>query len=183
VENTASATSPDAGTDAASAAVDVLPEAARGAATTAVPASDELRQLTRDGKSTSPAWQPLPRTGVTTLRTRLLGKHEVPGPGDPNGTGRARIQISLKDRTLCFRLEVSRIQLPATAAHVHEGEAGVAGDVVVPLKAPKANGISRGCVEGVDRALLRKIARHPSEYYVNVHNARYPQGAIRGQLR
>ena len=40
-----------------------------------------------------------------------------------------------------------------------------------------------GCVSGADPDLTRDIRRHPSRYYVNVHTADFPDGAIRGQLR
>jgi hypothetical protein len=33
-----------------------------------------------------------------------------------------------------------------------------------------------------DRELLKAIASDPEDYYVNVHNADYPAGAVRGQL-
>jgi len=32
-------------------------------------------------------------------------------------------------------------------------------------------------------AIAAAIVRSPSAYYVNVHNAKYPAGALRGQLR
>jgi hypothetical protein len=34
----------------------------------------------------------------------------------------------------------------------------------------------------VTRELARAIIADPSGYYVNVHNATYPAGALRGQL-
>lgn len=37
------------------------------------------------------------------------------------------------------------------------------------------------CVEA-DPALLEEIAEVPEDHYVNLHNARYPGGVIRGQL-
>ena len=42
-------------------------------------------------------------------------------------------------------------------------------------------GDSEGC-ETVSRALADAIRKSPQSYYVNVHNATYPNGAIRGQL-
>ncbi len=113
------------------------------------------------------------------LETRLTGAAEVPGPGDPDGKGEAKIKFKKNFRQLCFELEVARIA-PATAAHVHVAPAGVAGPIVAPLT-PPTNGESEGCVD-IDRALGRAIAQHPEEYYVNVHNADFPAGALRGQL-
>jgi hypothetical protein len=120
----------------------------------------------------------------TVLSARLTGEAEVPGPGDPNGVGSARIRLG--ERRVCFTLRWSRIA-PPTAAHIHVGPPGVAGPVVVPLFAapgglpPELSGVS-GCVIGVDSALIRAIRRHPRQYYVNIHNAPFPDGAIRGQL-
>jgi hypothetical protein len=65
-------------------------------------------------------------------------------------------------------------------AHIHKGDPGKDGGPVVMLKAP-ANGSSHGCV-GVKAAVGKDLAADPDDYYVNVHNADYPDGAIRGQL-
>lgn len=110
----------------------------------------------------------------------LWGANEVPGPGDPDGSGSAVIQINQGRNQVCYRLTVRDIA-PATAAHIHIGGSDVAGPVVVALGAP-ADGRSRGCVQDVDPALIRALLRNPREYYVNVHNAEYPAGAVRGQL-
>ena len=80
---------------------------------------------------------------------------------------------------ICFQLSVQDIA-PATAAHIHVGELGVAGPVVVGLIAP-SDGFSSACVS-VDRDLIKAIRQDPENYYVNVHNAEFPPGALRGQL-
>ncbi len=105
----------------------------------------------------------------------------MPGPGDPDGRGKAFITITLPDE-LCYRITVSGIALPATAAHIHQGVAGQAGGVVVTLGAPSAAGKSVGCVPNVDTTLLKDIVRNPQNYYVNVHNGEFSAGAVRGQL-
>lgn len=100
--------------------------------------------------------------------------------GDPNGSGEAYV-FSTGDGVVCYVLEVDKIA-PATAAHIHEAEAGSNGPVVVTLSAP-TSGSSAGCVDTGDADLAADITlRESSEYYVNVHNAEYPSGAVRAQL-
>jgi hypothetical protein len=53
--------------------------------------------------------------------------------------------------------------------------------VVVPLTPPDENGSSSGCAE-VSREVALDILKNPEDYYVNVHTALFPDGAIRGQL-
>lgn len=113
------------------------------------------------------------------LSTHLTGAAEIPGPGDADGKGSASITLNHGQGRVCFELAVADIE-SATAAHIHKGAVGVAGPVVVTLTAPQ-NGSSKGCVD-VDRELVKAIIQNPGNYYINVHNADYPSGAIRGQL-
>jgi hypothetical protein len=113
------------------------------------------------------------------LEAQLNGAEEVPGPGDPDGFGEVHMTLDPGRREICFQLSVSNIA-PATAAHIHVGQAGVAGPVVVGLQ-PPTSGFSSACV-AVSRELILEIIKNPSAYYVNVHNALFPAGAVRGQL-
>jgi hypothetical protein len=123
---------------------------------------------------------------ATLLSARLSGANEVPGPGDPDGRGRAFVRLD--GARACFLLQWSKISAP-TAAHIHAGRAGESGPIVVPFFQPGTNAASlpaelssvAGCVE-VDRGLARKIAANPHRYYVNIHTADFAPGAIRGQL-
>lgn len=117
--------------------------------------------------------------GGRPLSTTLTGAEEVPGPGDPDGSGFARITVNPGQEELCFELSATGIA-PATAAHVHEAFTGSAGPAVVPLT-PPTSGFSSGCVT-ITRELAKAIVKNPEGYYVNVHNADYPAGALRGQL-
>ena len=114
---------------------------------------------------------------LATLETHLTGEKEVPGPGDPDGTGHAVVEVFRTE--VCYTLEVRRIA-PATAAHIHLGFRDEAGPVVVTLN-PPTDGSSSGCTL-IPRALSLGLREHPGRYYVNVHNERFPNGAIRGQL-
>lgn len=121
-------------------------------------------------------------TEATAFNAQLSGAAEVPGPGDEDGTGIARILVDPPAARVCSAIGVANISLPAAAAHIHVGGPDVAGPVVVPLAAPDASGSAAGCVEGVDPALIEAILADPGGYYVNVHNADFPDGAVRGQL-
>lgn len=113
--------------------------------------------------------------------TTLTGAAEVPGPGDTDGSGTANIDVNQGQGDVCFELTVANIAA-ASAAHIHEGAAGKAGPVVIPLTAPNAEGTSKDCVKNVDKDLIKRIKDNPANFYVNVHNAEFPDGAIRGQL-
>ena len=119
------------------------------------------------------------QTGGRKLQTNLTGAAEVPGPGDPDGTGKAEITVNPGKKQICYKLSVANIA-PATAAHIHEASPTAAGPVVVTLRAP-TSGMSSGCVT-VTRELALEILKRPADYYVNVHNAAFPAGAVRGQL-
>ncbi len=127
----------------------------------------------------------------TVLAADLDGRAEV-GPdkrlaGDPNGRGEAYVfGVDGDPKTLCYVLTVDKIGTPM-AAHIHEAAAGSNGAVVVNLAAP-ADGNAADCLtEGeagkfVGDQTVAEILANPSNYYVNVHNAEYPNGAVRGQL-
>jgi hypothetical protein len=122
-----------------------------------------------------------PTQGGTALAATLTGAAEVPGPGDPNGSGQASVRLVAGEGRVCFQLSAANVTLPAIAAHIHTGTTGTAGDVVVPLTPPDASGSSAGCVN-VARPLVNAILANPGGYYVNVHTSEFPNGAIRGQL-
>ena len=113
------------------------------------------------------------------LIAKLRGSKEVPGPGDPNGRGRAVITLHRAQGKVCARVQYRKIGKPA-GAHIHRGRAGVSGDIVVDLVTAVTGGPN--CTSGVRAKLIRKIAQHPRRFYFNIHNAAYPDGAIRGQL-
>jgi hypothetical protein len=117
--------------------------------------------------------------GGRPFTTSLTGAAEKPGPGDPDGAGTAEIRVNAGQNQVCYTITVSNIDA-ATMAHIHRGGVDVAGPVVVNFQAP-TGGSSNGCVE-VARDLAQEIIRSPAGFYVNVHNAAFPAGAVRGQL-
>ena len=112
----------------------------------------------------------------------LTGAAEVPGPGDPDGSGTALLRLNPGTEQVCWEISVQNISLPASAAHIHVAPATAPGPVVVGLSAPGVDGTSSGCTSA-DRALIKAIIQNPENYYVNVHTLpSFPAGAVRGQL-
>ncbi len=109
----------------------------------------------------------------------MNGANEVPGPGDPDGWGKARISIDDSANRICTDLEVRDIG-EVTAAHIHRGAAGVAGPPVIALDPPD-DVDSDDCDDASD-LLVDEIRNNPAGFYVNVHTAAYPDGAVRGQI-
>jgi hypothetical protein len=116
---------------------------------------------------------------------------EVPaGSGDPDGSGRARVKIDPEDGEVCYVIRVRNIDA-VTAAHIHSGDPTVDGPVVVDLSIATAATRSNNsgtkawfwqCLTGLDPTLLTTIKENRAGYYVNVHTATFPDGAVRGQL-
>ena len=107
------------------------------------------------------------------------------GGGDPDGSGEAEVSIAARSRDgmtrLCWEIEVEDIADP-TRAHIHAGAAGVNGPIVVAFfDAPQPPALE-GCTL-VASDLARQIRQQPDQFYVNVHNADFLAGAVRGQLQ
>jgi hypothetical protein len=126
-------------------------------------------------------------TGTTTAslgRTfvvQMAGANERP-PADPNGSGTATIRLRPGTGTVCYRLAVKGIKLPAVGAHIHRGAASANGPVVVPFVSPGTSGVSSGCATNVANSLIDDIAANPAGFYVNVHSTEFQGGAVRAQL-
>ena len=117
-------------------------------------------------------------TGGRPFTATLTGAAEVPGPGDSDGSGQARVTVNPGTGDICYVISVRNIA-PDTGAHIHEAPEGRAGPIALGLKVP-ASGSSSGCAN--DKDLAVEILRNPEDYYVNIHNPAFPRGAVRGQL-
>jgi CHRD domain len=112
---------------------------------------------------------------VTLTGAAEVNAQGVPNQGDPDGIGTATLRVNPGLGRVCWTITVSGVA-PVFAAHIHVAPPTAPGPIVVPL-----NPYTGGCVD-VDKALAHEIVRDPGAYYVNVHNADFPAGALRGQL-
>jgi hypothetical protein len=128
----------------------------------------------------SAAWAEHVREGGWVYTVTLTGAAEVPGPGDPDGSGTYTLTVNPGQKRVCYDATIAGITAP-TAAHIHKGSATVAGPVFIGLGTPPL-GTSSACFPATSRQLAQIIAK-PQDYYVNVHTVPlYAAGAIRGQL-
>lgn len=116
------------------------------------------------------------------LKAALSGANEVPPTGA--ATGSALVRLNQGQKRVCFTITASGLGPDVSGAHIHKAAAGANGPVVVPLDAAAlgTGAAAKGCVQGVDVALIKDIRQNPQNYYVNVHTTQYPGGATRGQL-
>ncbi|MDQ5869148.1 MAG: CHRD domain-containing protein [Thermoproteota archaeon] len=127
------------------------------------------------------------------FRARLDGNNEVP-PVDTPAEG--VINFKTKNDMLTWKMNITGIT-DATGAHIHNGQAGENGDVIVDLlKTSKhsdtATGMImrgnvtasslQGAMEGKTLEDL-KTAMGNGDTYVNVHTTDHPDGMIRGQVK
>jgi CHRD domain len=112
----------------------------------------------------------------------MRGSNEKPkGPASARGT----FTVEFRRGQACYRMSVSGLGARPVAAHIHKGAAGTNGNIVIDLK-PTFRGtsprVSAKCVPA-KASVVSAIRRNPSGFYANVHTAKNPGGAARGQLR
>lgn len=118
------------------------------------------------------------------LVANLKVRSEVPKPTGtrPGETGTftgIAVELANDNARLTWRLTYSKLTGKAVAAHIHTGKVGKAGNVMVALCGPCANG-KKGAVT-ITHAQLNTI--RAGRAYVNIHTPKNPAGEIRGQVK
>ncbi|MBV9492918.1 MAG: CHRD domain-containing protein [Acidobacteria bacterium] len=117
----------------------------------------------------------VPAAFAQSYSTIPSGAQVVPGPGDPDGTGFGVVTID--GTTLRTTIFAQNIGTP-TAAEIRSGAAGTSGAVVVTLT---PGTLSNGSTT-ITTEVANQINANPGGYYIELRNAEFPNGAIRGQL-
>jgi CHRD domain len=113
-----------------------------------------------------------------SVEAKLSAKQEVPAQVVKDKTAKGLFTGKLVGKKLTWKLTFSGLTGPASAAHIHMGAMGKAGNVVIALCTPCKSG-AHGKVT-ISAGVKRALAHH--KLYVNVHTAKNPNGEIRGQL-
>lgn len=96
--------------------------------------------------------------------------------------GHGFFTYSIDGTTFCWTLSWQDIETPF-AAHIHVGPRHVAGGIVIGLDVDGVPGPDMSGCTTISSDLAAAISANPRGYYANVHNADFPAGAIRGQLK
>jgi hypothetical protein len=122
----------------------------------------------------------VPAHGADTqsLTAAMTAAEETP-PGPTGGEGSGKFTIDQAAGQFCYDLTWNDKTGEPNAGHVHKGEKGKPGGVVIQFSLPDK---PKDCVKA-DAGVLKDIVANPGGYYVNLHTNAYPTGAIRGQLQ
>jgi hypothetical protein len=112
------------------------------------------------------------------VSAKLNAKQEVPAQVVKDTKARGKFTGTLVGSKLTWKLTFSGLTGKATAAHIHLGAKGKAGNVAIPLCGPCKSGVHGKTTLS---AALNKALKH-HKLYVNVHTAKNLNGEIRGQL-
>jgi hypothetical protein len=124
-------------------------------------------------------------TGIAWAATKFaatLSGENVPGGGDRDGWGRARIRVGDTSNSICVDLEVRSIGR-VTSATLNRGGPGASGEQVVRLDRPGGHDQDSGDCDSIGDSLADDIQAHPGEFYVVITTDEFPNGALRGQLQ
>ena len=134
-------------------------------------------------------------------RLALTGDAVAPGPGNEEAEGTAVVAFITTDpdgdpntpavSELCWMIDIKGLEDKATGAHIHKGPVGEAGAIAVTLvPAPDQDGFAMECAKTANyasgmspSARLKEIKDRPQDFYIDVHNTEFPEGALRGQIK
>ncbi len=141
------------------------------------------------------------------IEARLKGFAEVPAVSSAAG-GRFRARIDSASQTLSYELSYSGLEDTVRMAHIHFGQHGVNGGIMVWLcqtmafaspvattpQCPQSGTVSGvvsaadivgPAVQGIAAAEFAEMVKAigAGVAYANVHSNKFPGGEIRGQLR
>jgi hypothetical protein len=109
------------------------------------------------------------------------GSQEVPFVNS-TALGVAALSINATRDSICLKATVTGLSGPITAAHIHEGDPGVSGGVVIDLSSFIFGNNISATLTGPDVSSMNISKLLSGKFYINVHTAANPNGEIRGQL-
>jgi hypothetical protein len=116
--------------------------------------------------------------GAMKVTAKLNAAQEVPAQVVKDTAAKGTFTGTLTGKKLKWKLTYSGLTGPASAAHIHIGAMGKAGNVLISLCAPCSSGVHGTAT--LTNSALKQLKKHL--LYVNVHTVKNPNGELRGQL-
>lgn len=110
---------------------------------------------------------------------RMNGATEEPAVTS-DGKGLAIFTFDEKKSTLYINVSMSNLSSPITGIHIHEGNPGENGPVIVNLTLFLSGNRLKGTVRNFTKDMMATLIR--GGYYINTHTELNPDGEIRGQI-
>ena len=128
-------------------------------------------------------------TPAAFAEVQVFTVHLAPS-GDPDGSGVAVVRLNSDQDLVCYSIVVRNIGAPTEpgpgvgSAHIHGPlpTTGIAIDLdTVFMATGTSTYIARACLSA-DSDAIDAVLANPELFYVNVHNADFPGGAVQGSL-
>ena len=120
------------------------------------------------------------------LRLTLDAVNPVTGmaTGDPDATGTAVFKLYPQSGKICYKIKVRGLEAPIEPApgvgdaHIHAMSTGsIVVDLDTDFHRADDHYIAIDCVT-TSPSVVAEILANPTAYYLNIHNAPYPGGAL-----
>lgn len=113
----------------------------------------------------------------------LSAKNENPAPAGRNETGTFVLKV-MSDNSVQYTITVNGLSATdaLTAAHIHTGNPGVNGGVILNFAPAFSGSTATGSVANVRPTLLDSMTNGIAELYVNVHSTQVGSGLVRAQI-
>jgi hypothetical protein len=127
---------------------------------------------------------PMFASGATGITAHLTGADVVnPNGGDPDGSANITMRVNRVKGRICFVLTYKKLSGHVTGAFLHKGgEGDIARPIVTLFEGDHASPV-QACVHDLRDRIVKRLKRKPQAHYVDIDTSKYPDGAVRGQLR
>jgi hypothetical protein len=115
---------------------------------------------------------------LTGKRQKLFAGYVALKRGSPNGSALAVVTTNASTSQLCWEFSQLKNVSSPTVARLFRNFPGATGKGGFDLGRRYKHS---GCIH-LEPEVLGLIGEKPGQFYLNIHNARYPFGAVRGPL-
>lgn len=124
-----------------------------------------------------------PPATVKEWTLELNTRNENPAVAGRTETGTATLQL-LADNSLKYNITVNSLASgdALQQAHLHAGDAGSNGSVILSLEPSFTGGSASGTITGVRQSLVDSLKADANHIYLNVHSQQQTGGLVRAQL-